>query len=516
VSKIAANVGRTLRVLLVDDSDDDAARIARQIRRAGFRLEEERVETAEELAAALDRFAWDLLILDYALPGLDALQALAFVRGRATDLPVIVVSGAVGEESAAAAMRAGAGDVLRKDNLARLGPIIARELAEAEHRRARRRAEEERARLAAEREAERTWLRAVIDESPVGIVRVEDPAGRRVVANRRAEELFGHSLPSDRGIAQYVGQIFRPDGTPRAREELATWRALRGETVAPEEELLRQPDGREVRVLVSAVPILVDGAIVGAVVAYEDVTRLRELERLRDEWTSIIAHDLRQPIAAIAGYAQLLQRQLGTAPGERGGRIAERLLGAARTLDRMVGDLLASSLVDARHLDLRREAVDPVALVREVAERVSPASPERPIRVVAVGAVPSIVADATRIGQVVENLLRNAVAYGHAGTEIVVEVAARDDAVEVAVTNHGDGIGPEEMPRLFGRFARTARARSERVEGLGLGLYISKGLVEAHGGRIWAESTPGETTTFRFSLPAPPLGRADEGDAAGR
>ncbi|MBI4493372.1 MAG: sensor histidine kinase, partial [Chloroflexi bacterium] len=100
------------------------------------------------------------------------------------------------------------------------------------------------------------------------------------------------------------------------------------------------------------------------------------------------------------------------------------------------------------------------------------------------------------------NLLSNAAKYGSPSTEIRVEVARRKAEVEVAVANQGPGIPPEDLPHLFTRFYRARQARAERAAGLGLGLYISKGLVEAHGGRLWAESTPGQTTTFRFTLPA--------------
>jgi PAS domain S-box-containing protein len=496
--------GRPLRVLLVEDSANDAALAERQLHRSGFQPDVRRVDTAEAFAAALEGGPWDVLLVDYRLPGFSALSALALVRERGLDLPAIVLSGAVGEESAAEAMRAGAADFIRKDNWARLGPAIARELQEAANRRERRRAEEERTRLLAERDAERAWLRVVFDESPVGLLRVDDPTGTRIVANRHAEELFGRPLAPEGGIAQYVGQIFRPDRSPRPLEELATWRALRGERITSEEEVIRQPHGREVEVLVSAVPIRVDARIVGAVVAYQDVTRLRELERLRDEWNSIVAHDLRQPVAVTTSYAQVLQRYFGTELGERGEQIVGHILQAARTLDRMIRDLLDISRIETQRLQLVPESIDPAKLVREVADRMSTEAADRPIRVRVAEPIPTLLADPTRIAQVVGNLLSNAVKYGEEGTDIHVEMQAVDGEVEVAVTNRGAGISPEDLPRLFTRFYRSGDAGAGRVEGLGLGLYISKGLVEAHGGRIWAESTPGEATIFRFRLPVVP------------
>jgi len=110
-------------------------------------------------------------------------------------------------------------------------------------------------------------------------------------------------------------------------------------------------------------------------------------------------------------------------------------------------------------------------------------------------------ADPGRVEQVIANLLSNAYKYGAPGTEIRIDVEGREDEVEVTVTNRGRGIPPEELPRLFQRFARSKRSQAAGVAGIGLGLYICKGLVEAQRGRIWVESTPGETTTFHFTLP---------------
>lgn len=139
-----------LRVLLVEDSDDDALLISRELQAIGFAPEIERVETAPAMRDALDRQSWDIAISDYVLPRFSALAAVAVVRERELDLPMIIVSGAIGEEMAVAAMRAGAHDFIRKGNWARLGPAIERELNEAASRRERQRAEAERAALALE------------------------------------------------------------------------------------------------------------------------------------------------------------------------------------------------------------------------------------------------------------------------------------------------------------------------------------------------------------------------------
>jgi signal transduction histidine kinase len=236
---------------------------------------------------------------------------------------------------------------------------------------------------------------------------------------------------------------------------------------------------------------------------FQDISALKALERERDEWISIITHDLRQPVTVILGYADRLARTLPPdgAPDQR--KAVDFVLTAARNLNRMIADLLDVSRIDARRLTLSCERVDLPILVRAIVERASPLTGGHPVQVAIDGEIPRIDGDPIRIEQVLDNLLSNAAKYGDPGTEIVVGVQRREGDVAVAVTNRGRGIAPEDLAKLFTRFYRTRAAQAGAVGGLGLGLYIGKGLVEAHGGRIWAESIPGQTTTFTFSLPIP-------------
>lgn len=366
---------------------------------------------------------------------------------------------------------------------------------------ARKRIERERAELLERLAAERAWLDAVIEQSPVAIFRVEGPEGERIVANRQAERLFGRPLPAEGGVAQYISQICRTDGTPLSWPELATERALRGQTVGNEEQLIRRPNGQEVRVMVRATPIRRAGRTAGAVVVYDDITEIRQLERQREEWTSIIAHDLRQPVATITGYGGILRRSLGARAGPREQSAIEHILTAAWNLNKMIGDLLDISQIEGQNLSLDQTAVNLPVLVADVVERTGVVMNRHPVRIEVRGQVPRINADPARVEQVLGNLLSNAAKYGEPDTEILVTVDCRDGAEEIAVTNRGAGIPPDEMPRLFNRFYRSREARTSGARGLGLGLYISKCIIEAHGGQIWAESTPGQTTTFHFTLP---------------
>jgi signal transduction histidine kinase len=219
---------------------------------------------------------------------------------------------------------------------------------------------------------------------------------------------------------------------------------------------------------------------------------------LRAEWSSVVAHDLRQPLGAISLNAQMLARATDDPKLLKG---IERVRAAANRLNRMVGDLMDLSRLEARRLELVRQRVDVPALVHAAVERVELQAPNRPFEVRLRGDVPEADADPDRIAQVMDNLLTNAVKYGKLGAPIIVSVSRQDGVVEIGVTDEGHALTADELSRLFERFHRTDSAKLQGIQGIGLGLYITRSLVEAHGGRIRAESTPGGVTSFRFTLP---------------
>ncbi|WP_437928021.1 PAS domain-containing protein [Sorangium sp. So ce291] len=356
-------------------------------------------------------------------------------------------------------------------------------------------ADEERERLLQQLAAERIWLNAVIERTPVGIVLL-DPDGEQITWNHRAQELARTAPPPDLRGASY---ICLPDGQPLTADDCPAMRALRGEVTTARELSLRRGDGSDMAVLMSAGPIVdAGGKLLGAVLAFEDITRLKELERLKEEWTSVVAHDLKQPVTTIVGYAAQLERRphLADAVKARAGHI----LASARRLGRMVSDLTDISRIESRRLAIERAPVDLPALVRAVVERMASDTEGNAVEVEVGGEIPTLLADAGRVEQVLSNLLSNAAKYGDPGTSITTRLERRADAVEISIGNRGRGIPPEDLPFLFERFFR-GKAREERVLGLGLGLYIAKGLIEAHGGSIWVESSGEGHTTFYFTLP---------------
>ncbi|XXX77538.1 PAS domain-containing protein [Sorangium sp. So ce134] len=366
-------------------------------------------------------------------------------------------------------------------------------------------ADEEREQLLQQLSAERMWLNAVIERSPVGIVLL-DQSGAQIAWNRRAQELAGTDAPP--GLPG-LWSLCSLDGRPLLDGEQPSATALRGEVTSSRELALRRADGGTLAVLVSAGPIVDgNGKLLGAVVVFDDITRLKELERLKEEWTSVVAHDLKQPVTTIIGYATQIERkpQVAAAVKTRAGHI----LASAKRLARMVSDLTDISQIESRRLAIESAPVDLAALLEAVVERMASETEGHTVEVERRGEIPVVYADAGRVEQVLSNLISNAVKYGDPATPIRASLERRGDEVQISVRNNGRGIPAEDLPLLFERFFR-GRAREERAAGLGLGLYIAKGLVEAHRGRIWVESPKEGCTTFHFTLP---VGAAPRRDAA--
>jgi signal transduction histidine kinase len=225
----------------------------------------------------------------------------------------------------------------------------------------------------------------------------------------------------------------------------------------------------------------------------------KERERLRDEWTSIVAHDLRQPINAINLNSNILGSE--RVPDSDKKTALGHLKASAHQLHRMVGDLLEASKIEVAQLELRKSELDLAKLVTEVIERHSGESKHR-IKMQLDSGVPTISADPGRVEQILGNLISNALKYSYPNTDILVRSELAQNEVVLSVANQGAGLESDDLRNLFQRFRRAKSVKtSGDPSGLGLGLYIVKGLVEAHRGRVWAESSLEGSTRVCFSLP---------------
>ncbi|ABF87410.1 sensory box histidine kinase [Myxococcus xanthus DK 1622] len=359
-----------------------------------------------------------------------------------------------------------------------------------------------------EAEMQRSQVQALLDHTPVGIVFAEADGGG-LVANPVAEQLLGRPL---KGVSLAMTGInpvvLTTDGKPARREDVPIVRALlTGQLAGPEEFLILHPDGSRLPVLMTAAPVFgPSGKVRGVVSTAQDVTTRHELDRLREEYVSLISHDLRNPLHTISLRVGLLRRALREQNLEREESMTEAIQRSVAWMNTMIEDLLEGSRLESQRETLRREPRDLARFLEEVMERdVAPDVRER-FHLEVPGALPPIWMDAARLERVMANLLSNAAKYSPGGQPITVRAQLQPEQVVVSVKDLGPGLSPEDAARVFDKYFRTQKSGASDAKGLGLGLYISRLIIEAHGGRIWVESEPGQGSTFSFSLPVAPPG----------
>lgn len=387
--------------------------------------------------------------------------------------------------------------------------------------------EEQRAR--ADAEARRMLLQAIIDELPSGVYVVRGARARLVLANRAAEEVWGARWRVDRSMADFLAasgtRMFGVDGRPIPLEELATIRALRGRMdIRHHQEVIRRPSGEMLPVLLNAVPI--DPAILGAsddeppegqrlaetaaVVVLQDVTALKEAEKVKDDFIGIAAHELRTPLAAVKGYAETLASQMAKGKGvpleDWQIEAIDAIDQAASRLSELTDDLLDVTRLQAGRLELRIEPTDLVALVRRAVKRLQVTTQAHTLRLHAPQDFVVVCVDPRRTEQVVANLLNNAIKYMPQGgdVDVAVDEDAADRVAAVIVRDRGIGIPANQQAQVFGRFSRADNAAALGIKGTGLGLYLCRELVERQGGRIWFDSVENAGSTFHVELPLAP------------
>ena len=485
-----------LRVLVVEDSEDDATLLLREVRRGGWQVQWHRVETAEAMKAALAAQPWDVVLADYSLPSFSAPAALGLLHDQGFDLPFIIVSGAVGEETAVAAMRAGAHDFMAKGHLGRLVPAIHRELREAASRRA----------LARERE-----FSALLIEGANAIIVAVDVTGTVTAFNRAAERTTG------RRREDVLGQDWADTMVPvQRRAELRGAFSTFVTTGAPLELDGEDvgADGTPCAIAWRFSQVRADERVVGVVAFGIDVSERQRAEAERHALAQAarraeklaalgtmaagLAHELNNPIGIMSSRIELMLLEGGPALPEE---VREDLRVLHRQTQR-VARITQGLLSFARRSSGERGPVDLNHVVREtllLAER-QVAKGGVKLSVDLARDLPAVLGDADTLQQVVLNLVTNARdAVAAAGGEIRIATGRRREQpsiVELIVADTGPGIAPADLARIFDPFFTT------KPTGTGLGLSVTHGIMREHGGTIDVESSLGRGARFILSFPA--------------
>ena len=369
------------------------------------------------------------------------------------------------------------------------------------------------ARIYRDEQRARAGLVALVDTSPVGVAVFDARTGNMVLLNQEAKRIGGRLSIPDRAPAQLLEVITcrRADGREMTFEEFPLTQALADAApVRAEEIVLQVPDGRSVTMLINATPIRTeDGTVESLVVTLQDMEMVKETERLRAEFLGVVSHELRAPLTSIKGSAAVvLSATSSPAETHQFVRIIDE------QADHMLG--LISDLLDAGHIETGTLSVTPES--SEVARLVDQArntflsgGGRHTVHIDLPLDLPRVMADRQRIAQVLNNLLSNAARYSPESSPIRVGAARNGVHVAIAVSDEGRGVSPDLLPHLFRKHVRLGDGG---IRGSGLGLAICKGLVEAHGGRIQAESA-GEGLGARFTFTIPLAEEPAARDAAG-
>ena len=352
----------------------------------------------------------------------------------------------------------------------------------------------------------RAGLEKLIETSPVGVVVFDALTGTPVSVNREARRILDGLWSPGQSPEQVLEMVSfkRADGREVSLEEFPLAQVLStGETVRAEEIVIHVPDGRSVTTLVNATPVLSeDGAVETVIVTIQDMTPLGELERLRAEFLGMVSHELRVPLTSIKGsVAALLNADSDLDPVEarQFHRIIEQ---QADSMQDLIGDLLDVARVEAGALPVFPEPAEVVLLVERARSAFESGGARHNLIIDLEEDLPLVTADRRRIGQVIGNLLSNAARHSPDWSTIRVSATREGHQVAFSVADEGRGIAADSLPYLFSKFTPIGGDEERQTGGPGLGLAICKGIVEAHGGRIRAESA-GAGTGARFTFTVP-------------
>lgn len=539
-----------IRVLVIEDSEDDALLTIRELKKGGFKPEWRIVDTPQALENALDEEQWDIILSDYQMPAFSGRDALHILHDKGIDLPFIVISGILIEENAVEILKAGANDYVKKGNWARLIPAVGRELREAESRRERMLAQQERTK------AEEQYH--TLFETAVEGIFQSTPTGRFINVNPAMARLYGFDSPkelidnvSDISLQLYVhssnrksllemvtntgtasgfkAEFYRKDGS-------CIWLSINARGVFNESGKLELIEGfavditkrkeaedelaemnRELERIVAKRTIDLERK---ALELEQANLRLKEVDQLKTAFLSSVSHELRTPLTSVLGFAKLIHRdfcgtflpnaQCDIQSDKMGKRICSNLdiiVQEGERLTRLVNDFLDLTRIEAGRMKWDDRIVETADILMNAANAVTglfTQNPDVELKLEIPNDLPDWKVDPDRITQVVINLLNNAAKFTPKGHVVLrAKFDPHLNTIELQVEDTGMGIPPDDLDKIFNKFHQVKGVEAMDVgnRGSGLGLSISSQIVEHYGSSIRVESQLGKGSIFFMTFP---------------
>jgi PAS domain S-box-containing protein len=495
-----------VRVLIIEDNIDDTILEIDELISSGFDITYERVETRAAMQLALEQKSWDCIISDYAMPHFSGLDALAELGKSGKDIPFILISGTIGEETAVEAMKAGANDYIMKNNLKRLVPAFERELREAESRRLKRQAE-------ASIQFEQILLRTLIDNLP-DFIYVKDSDCRIIVANKASIEFMGYSSES-----QVLGKtdldIFTDENGNRGfAQDMAVLQT--GLPIINREEEFVDSGGNRRWLLTTKIPMHnAQGKISGLVALNHDISDRKQIEfeltlaknqaeesdRLKSAFLANMSHEIRTPLNAILGFSGLLREV--SKSYEKTEEYVEIIESSGQQLLTIINDILEISKIEAGQIAITPGLVNINKVIRDLYQQFVEQSEQKNLKLILLDDYPGeflVWTDENRLKQIMCNLLSNAIKFTPEG-KIQFGYTVEQDFIRFSVIDTGIGVTAQDQSIIFKPFRQVETGSTRNFGGNGLGLSISRALVEKLGGSITLKSESNNGSDFSFTIP---------------
>ncbi len=493
-----------LRVLIIEDSEDDALVLIDTIKSNGYQPIYARVDNGAAMKAVLNE-PWEAIVADYVMPGFSALAALEILQATGQDIPFIIVSGLVDEDTAVTALKAGAHDFVLKSRMARLVPAIERELREVKVRLQHKIAQ------AALRQSEARYRSLTIATSQA--VWTTDALGQIVKDNLSWRVLTGQS----EAASQNWGWLEAIHPEDRERTAKVWSEAVETKGYYQIQHRVKIADGNYRYFLGKGVPVLDEnGDILEWVGTHTDISDRIEMElalrrraeeldaanRIKDEFLAVVSHELRSPLNAMLGWTSILKsRQYDQSTVSRALETIER---SVRSQTHLIEDLLDISHIIRGQMRLEVYPVDLIEVIQAAITVIQPAATAKNIclQTQLEPEARDVAGDRQRLQQIIWNLLSNAVKFTPKDGLITISLKRLSSHIEIAIADTGIGINPEFLPQIFDRFSQADSSITRPYNGLGLGLSLVSYLTQLHGGTVNAFS-PGleQGATFTIKLP---------------